>query len=91
MGSKWVVAYPHRCLRSVAAPERITHVTDVSWADAVTAIGGVLTPVAVVVLGVVFSRRQLRSDELLSARIDYYKELAPDLNTLMCYMTLVGT
>lgn len=63
---------------------------DVSWADAVAAIGTIATPVALAVLGVIFSRRQSRSSELLKARIEYYKLLAPDLNTLMAYMTFIG-
>lgn len=62
-----------------------------SWADAVIAIGSVATPVAVAVLGVALTRRQSRSEELLKARIEYYRSLAPDLNTLMCYMTFIGT
>lgn len=36
------------------------------------------------------SRRQDRNGELLKARIEYYRLLAPDLNTLMCYITFIG-
>ncbi len=63
---------------------------EVQWTDVVTAIGSILTPGVVVVLAVIFSRIQTRNDELLKARIQYYKELAPDLNVLMCYMTFIG-
>lgn len=62
-----------------------------NWTDVLSAIGSVATPLVVVYLGVMFSRRQTRNDELLKARIEYYKALAPDLNTLMCYMTFIGT
>lgn len=63
----------------------------VSWTDALSAIGSIATPLVVLVLGFMVSRRQSRNDELLKARIEYYRLLAPDLNTLMCYMTFIGT
>ena len=64
---------------------------DPSWTDVVAAIGSVATPVAVAMFGIALARRQSRNSELLKARIEYYKALAPDLNTLMCYMTFIGT
>ncbi|MGY2873824.1 hypothetical protein ACVW00_001014 [Marmoricola sp. URHA0025 HA25] len=63
----------------------------VTWADAMSAIGSVTTPLVVVVLGLIYARRHSRSEELLRARIEYYKALAPDLNVLMCYMTFIGS
>lgn len=62
-----------------------------SWTDVAGAVGAVLTPVLVAVLAFVLSRTQSRSDELLRVRLDYYRLLLPDLNTLMCYMTFIGT
>ena len=57
----------------------------------ISAIGSIATPLVVVGLGLMVSRRQSRNDELLKTRIDYYRILAPDLNTLMCYVTFIGT
>lgn len=54
------------------------------------AIGAVLTPIAVAVLVYVLSKSQSRSEELVRARLEYYKMLAPDLNLLMCYITFIG-
>ncbi len=64
--------------------------SDVTWTEGLSAVGSIATPLVVVVFGVLFSRRQSRNDELLRARIRYYEELAPDVNTLMCYMTFIG-
>ena len=50
-----------------------------------------MTPVVVAILAYVLSRNQSRSGELLRARLERYKLLTPDLNTLMCYMTFIGT
>ena len=54
------------------------------WTDLLTAIGSVITPVIVVVIGVILARRQNRNQDLVRTRIEYYKELAPGLNNLMC-------
>jgi hypothetical protein len=62
-----------------------------AWTDVVGATGVAATPVVVAVLAFVFARSRSRSDELLKVRIDCYKVLAPDLNSLMCYMTFIGT
>lgn len=56
-----------------------------------SAVGSVVTPVIVVIIGVILARRQNQNQELLKARIEYYKSLVPDLNTLMCYMTFIGS
>ena len=61
--------------------------TDPNWADAISAIGAVLTPILIVVVGIFIARRQSRSEQLQKLRIKYYQQLAPDLNNLMCYMT----
>ena len=62
-----------------------------AWTDVVGATGAASTPVVVAVLAFVFARSQSRSEELLKVRLEYYKVLAPDLNSLMCYMTFIGT
>lgn len=61
-----------------------------AWTDVVQAIGALLVPVVVAVLAYVLTRNQSRSQELVRARLDYYKLLAPDLNRLMCYITFIG-
>ena len=60
------------------------------WTDIVVAFSSALTPLVVAVLAYVLTRNQSRSEELLRARIDYYRVLVPDLNRLMCYMTFIG-
>lgn len=61
-----------------------------AWTDVVQAIGAILVPVVVAVLVYVLTRSQSRSEELVRARLEYYKALAPDLNRLMCYITFIG-
>jgi hypothetical protein len=61
------------------------------WANLATIVGSLLTPLTVAFVGVMFARRQSRSDQLQKVRLDYYQELSPDLNRLMCYMTYIGT
>ena len=60
------------------------------WTEVLSAIGGVLTPVAIVIFGAILTRRQSRNDLLLKARFDAYDSIVPDLNRLMCYMTFIG-
>lgn len=55
------------------------------------AIGGLLTPIVVVLAAVFFGIRQTRSEQLQGVRLGYYQELAPELNRLMCYLTFIGT
>ena len=62
-----------------------------TWTDVVTALASALTPLAVVVLGVVLARRQSRNQDLIKVRLEYYRSLVPLLNRLMCYMTFIGT
>jgi hypothetical protein len=54
------------------------------------AIGALLVPVVVAGLAYVLTRNQSRSQELVRARLEYYKLLAPDLNRVMCYITFIG-
>lgn len=62
----------------------------VAWTESLTAIGGVATPLIVLIIGIVLATRQSRNEELLKARIEDFRRLIPDLNTLMCYMTFIG-
>lgn len=64
---------------------------DATWTEALSAIGSVATPLVVAGFGLALARRQSRNSELLKARVEYYKVLAPDLNLLMCYMTFIGS
>jgi hypothetical protein len=61
------------------------------FVDWLTAIGAIATPIVVAVAAYVFARRQSRNEELLRARLDYYKKLVPDLNLVMCYLMFIGT
>jgi len=62
----------------------------VNW-DAVGAVSSAITPIAVVAVGFVLAKRPASSEELLRARVEYYKVLAPLLNRIMCYVTFIGT
>ena len=59
--------------------------------EVVSAVGALATPLVVLFLGFVLTRRQSRSQELLKARLDYYQSLMPMLNDLMCFMTFIGS
>lgn len=61
-----------------------------NWTEILAAVGTALTPIVVAALAYTVTRSQSRSEELLRARLDYYKMLIPDLNRLMCYMTFIG-
>lgn len=63
----------------------------ISWTDEVQAIGAILTPIVVAGLAFILGRSQSRNSELLKTRLDYYRDLMPHLNDLMCYMTFIGT
>ena len=62
---------------------------DINW-EAIAALGAVTTPLVVLVIGFILTRHQARGEELLKARIDFYRVLVPKLNQLMCYMTFIG-
>jgi len=71
---------------------------DVAWPDALSAIGSVITPIALAAIGFVVSRRlkriealQWRSHELIAARLRYYREIVEPLNDLFCYFTFIGS
>lgn len=71
-------------------PSTIIATIPPAWTDVVQAIGALLVPVVVAALAYVLTRNQSRSQELVHARLEYYKLLAPDLNRLMCYITFIG-
>lgn len=73
-----------------AQPGMIIVTIPPAWTDVVQAIGTLLVPVVVAGLAWVLTRNQSRSQELVHARLEYYKLLAPDLNRLMCYITFIG-
>jgi hypothetical protein len=73
-----------------AQPGTITVSIPPAWTDVVQAIGALLVPVVVAALAYVLTKNQSRSQELVRARLEYYKLLAPDLNRLMCYITFIG-
>lgn len=73
-------------------------IASVTWAAGLGAIGAVITPLVVAILGSVISRRlrqielkQWHSQELITARLGYYREIAEPLNDLYCYFTYIGT
>jgi hypothetical protein len=65
--------------------------------DVIKTLAAVAVPVVVAVIGHMLSRRlklweasQWRNQELIKARLQYYGQLAPMVNDLMCYLTFVG-
>jgi hypothetical protein len=71
---------------------------DVGWPEALSAIGSVITPLALAAIGFVVSRQlkrieahQWRSQELIAARLRYYREIVEPLNDLFCYFTFIGS
>ncbi len=65
--------------------------------DVVKTLAAVAVPVVVAVVGYRLSRRlklweasQWRNQELIKARLQYYGQLAPMINDVMCYLTFVG-
>jgi hypothetical protein len=70
-----------------------------SWnsVQIVTLIVSALTPITVVVLGVMFARASRRIEQVqwanqtvITHRLDIFAELAPGLNQLLCFATFVG-
>jgi hypothetical protein len=70
-----------------------------SWnsVQIVTLIVSALTPITVVVLGVVFARASRRIEQVqwanqtvVTHRLDIFDKLAPGLNQLLCFATFVG-
>jgi len=70
-----------------------------SWnsVQIVTLIVSALTPITVVVLGVMFARASRRIEQVqwanqtvVTRRLDIFDKLAPGLNQLLCFATFVG-
>jgi hypothetical protein len=64
---------------------------------AITAIGTLAVPVVVAVMANRFNDQvkrweanQWRNQELIKARLEYYRQLVPQLNDLMCYFVYIG-
>lgn len=65
--------------------------------DTVGALAALAIPVVVILIGQRFNQQvqkweasQWRNQELIKARLEYFKELAPMFNDLMCYFTFLG-
>jgi hypothetical protein len=68
-----------------------------TWLDLVKTLAAVAVPVVVAVIGYRLNHRlklweanQWRNQELIKARLQYYGQLAPLLNDLMCYLNFIG-
>jgi hypothetical protein len=66
--------------------------------EAITAIATLAVPVVVAVMAGRFNNQlkkweanQWRNQELIRARLEYYRVLVPKLNDLMCYFTFIGS
>jgi hypothetical protein len=71
-----------------------------SWTSVqvVTLVVDALTPITVVVLGVIFARASRKIEQVqwanqtvVTRRLDVFDKLAPGLNQLLCFATFVGT
>ena len=79
-----------KCHSTFRRRSAANEMSELTWVDYAQGVGALLTPLVAAWIVYVLSRRQTRSHELLSARLDYYRQLIPDLNVLMCYMTFIG-
>ena len=68
-----------------------------NWLEVAKLVAGLLTPLALALLGVHvhrvtkrFEHLQWRSQKLIEKRLAIYDELAPLLNDLLCYFSFVG-
>lgn len=73
-------------------------IADVTWAAGLGAVGAIATPIVVTVFGFLISKRlkaieakQWRNQELISARLGYYREIEEPLNDIYCYFSYIGT
>jgi hypothetical protein len=64
---------------------------------AATALGALAVPVVVAVMAARFNRQlkrweanQWRNQELIRARLEYYRQLVPKLNDLLCFFDYIG-
>jgi hypothetical protein len=68
-----------------------------AWLDIVKTVAAVAVPVVVAAVGYHFNRQikkweanQWRNQELIKARLAYYKDFSHSLNDVMCYFTFIG-
>jgi len=68
-----------------------------NWLEVAKLVAGLLTPVALAILGIYihrvtkrFEHLQWQSQKLIEKRLEIYDSLAPELNELLCYFTYVG-
>ena len=66
-------------------------------AATVTALGTLAVPVVVAVMAARFNGQlkrseanQWRNQELIKARLEYYRQLVPKLNDLLCFFDYIG-
>jgi hypothetical protein len=69
----------------------------VTLSAAMTAIGTLAVPVVVAVMAARFNRQvkrweasQWRNQELIRARLEYFRQLVPKLNDLLCFFDYIG-
>lgn len=65
--------------------------------DTIGALAALAVPIVVAVMAQRFNNQlkrweasQWRNQELIKARLEYYRELVPQLNDVMCYFTFIG-
>jgi hypothetical protein len=68
------------------------------WTDIVSALGAVITPLLVLVIGIFINgnvrrleQQEWRNQELIEARLERYDGVATPLNQILCYFTYIGT
>ena len=69
-----------------------------NWLEVAKLVAGLLTPIALTLLGVYihrvtkrFEHLQWRSQKLIEKRLAVYDDLAPLFNDLLCYFSFVGS
>jgi len=61
-----------------------------SATDWISAIGAILVPIVGAIIALRFGRARAKSEALTAVRLDYYRELGPKVNRVMCYLTFIG-
>jgi hypothetical protein len=85
------------CIAAKLASMTGAESSSVAWPAVLTAIGGIATPIVVIMAGVVINSRvraledkRWHNQELIRTRLGYYDSLASQLNDLVCYFAFVG-
>jgi hypothetical protein len=70
---------------------------DWTWLELAKIIAGLLTPLTVAAIGIYihritkrFEHSQWRSQKLIEKRLSIYDDLAPQLNSVLCYFLFIG-